>query len=378
MNGQKIFLEPGALKRLDQILSSVEAPKVFAVLDGPAYQHSGAQAQIAGLFSHYGTTIFSEFEPNPKLDHVNRGIELYRRSSPNVVVAIGGGTAIDMSKLISCLAHGNDPATIVRGTLPVPSRNGLLVVVPTTAGTGSEATQFAVVYVDGTKFSLDHPSLLPDVAIIDPELMLTLPAPVTAATGLDALCQAIESIWAVSANEESIPWACEAIQLTIAHLESATLHPTLADRDAMCRAAHVAGKAINVTRTTACHALSYAMTSNHGIPHGIAVALTLAPMLRFNAQVTENDCTDPQGPAAVRARIATILNALNCDSIEAACTKILRLLTELGCPKTLAEAGVTDAGDLQRIVDSVNVQRMRNNPRRTTPASLFQVLVSDR
>jgi alcohol dehydrogenase class IV len=124
-----------------------------------------------------------------------------------LVVAVGGGTSIDMAKLIRALAGTVDPEAVIRGKSPIVASRSRFIAIPTTAGTGSEATQFAVVYIDGEKFSLDHASLRPAIAIVDPRLMNTLPAAVTAATGLDAFCQAIESIWAVGATDESVRYA---------------------------------------------------------------------------------------------------------------------------------------------------------------------------
>jgi alcohol dehydrogenase class IV len=155
-----------------------------------------------------------------------------------------------------------------------------LIAIPTTSGTGTEATCFAVVYIDKTKYSLKHSSILPDYTIIDPTLTHAMPPLVTAATGMDALAQAIESYWGVKSTHESQAYAREAITLTLAYLKAACQNEVEA-RDAMSRAANLAGKAINLTETTACHAVSYPITSYFNVPHGHAVALTLASMFGY-------------------------------------------------------------------------------------------------
>jgi alcohol dehydrogenase class IV len=370
----KTILRPGALGELESVLGDDLSPSILAVIDKTAYDHSGACAKIDGLLSRRRTHLFTDFEPNPKIEDVLRGIMVYQSCAPQIVLAIGGGTAIDTAKLISCLAHTDAPINVVQGRDVTPSRQAKLIAIPTTAGTGSEATQFAVVYIDGQKYSLDHSTLLPDVAIIDPSLMQTLPPAVTSATGLDALCQAIESIWAVNANDESIGYAEQAIELAYGSLAEATHHPTLEARGAMCRASHLAGQAINITRTTACHALSYAITSTHGIPHGIAVAMTLIPVLRFNVAVCDDDCTDPRGAEAVRSRIARLLKSLGALTVDDACDKLQRLLQDIGCPVCLSHAGITSPSAVSEIVQSVNVQRMLNNPRISTPSILSEIL----
>jgi alcohol dehydrogenase class IV len=317
---------------------------------------------------------------NPKLEDVQRGIEVYRNFEPDVVIALGGGTAIDLAKLIGTLSvqkgaeRSKCSRDIAMGVAAIEVEGKPMIAIPTTAGTGSEATHFAVVYVDGEKYSVAHPSMLPDYAIVDPTLTESLPKRITAATGLDALCQAIESIWAVAATEESMGYAQEAARLAFDHLAAAVNAPTPEARRAMCRASHLAGKAINITKTTAPHALSYFLTSRYGVPHGMAVATTLRAMLAFNADVTDNDCVDPRGATAVRERIARILNVLGTDCIDEACSAISSLLSQVECP-TLKEIVVN--GDLMAVVDSANIERLSNNPRRVSREKLIEVLSSE-
>ena len=354
------------------VLTSLRTERLFLVLDETAYEASGAKDVLEPFLKQKAVERFTDFELNPKLEDVQRGIEAYRESKPDFVIALGGGTAIDLAKLIGSLAVQPESARdIAVGHASIQFDGKPMLAIPTTAGTGSEATHFAVVYVEGKKYSVAHPSLLPDYAVVDPTLTESLPGRITAATGLDAFCQAIESIWAVAATDESILYATEAARLAFENLVSATNAPTTEARRAMCRASHLAGKAINITKTTAPHALSYALTSRYGVPHGMAVAITLAPMFAFNASVTEKDCSDPRGALAVRDRIARILDILGTDNVDDACSSISNLLSRVGCP-TLEEIDVQ--GDLMSIVDSVNVQRLANNPRRASREQLLDIL----
>jgi alcohol dehydrogenase len=361
-----------SLSSVPTVLESLRPARLFVVLDEPAYVASGAQDVLESVLQQYATTRFTQFELNPKLEDVQRGVETYRDAHPDVVIALGGGTAIDLAKLIGGLAAQSDSARdLAMGLASIQVAGKPLMAIPTTAGTGSEATHFAVVYVDGKKYSVAHPSLLPDYAVVDPKLTESLPRRITAATGLDAFCQAIESIWAVAANEESLQYATEAARLAFANLETATNAPTPEARRAMCRASHLAGKAINITKTTAPHALSYYLTSRYGIPHGFAVAVTLAPMLAFNAGVTDDDCTDPRGAAAVRERIARILNLLGTETVEDACQAIVTLLSRVEC-SGLEE--IVDHRCLIAVVESANLERLSNNPRRASREPLMDVL----
>lgn len=384
MHRNDLILERAGLSKLNDAglspslnaCSEGKKPSILAIIDQDAYESSGAYKIVDPILDRHPSLRFSDFQPNPKYTDVCRGIDLYRQQPPDLVLAIGGGTAIDLAKLVSSLSLGADPEAIIRGQSAVPIRASKLIAVPTTAGTGSESTQFAVVYLGSQKYSLDHSSLLPDLAIVDPNLMDSMPASITAATGLDALCQAIESVWSVAANDESIGLACEAISIAMRDLGKAVVNPNPEMRLAMCRASSLAGQAINITRTTACHALSYWITSQYGVPHGVAVALTLPAILEFNSKVTEQDCNDPRGPEAVRARIGRILYSMQAESVSDACEKFWRLQKQIGCPLSLADVGITSAEAIDEIVQSVNLQRLSNNPRSATFSGLRELLIN--
>lgn len=370
-----IFLHEGAITELAGVFERANYGRVLFVLDDGAYAACGAEPIVESVLKDRVVSRFVGFELNPKLADLERGLEMSRDLKPDVVVALGGGTAIDLGKLIGSLsAQSGNAAEMITGQQEIERQGLPLIAIPTTAGTGSEATHFAVAYVDGEKFSVAHESLLPDVSIVDPRLTYSLPAGITAATGLDALCQAIESTWAVGATDESLVFAAEATRLAIDNLVCAVNEPTPAARMAMCRASHLAGRAINISKTTAPHALSYAMTSRHGIPHGIAVAMTLGPMLVFNSAVTSSDCIDPRGDEDVRLRVNGIVEMLGAGSAGAACLRFQDILSSINCPRSMTGAGITSPEDVQKIVSSVNIERLSNNPRRADHEALLQVI----
>lgn len=370
-----VYLAENSLQQLGTIVQQHHAERIFAVVDENAAVVSGASDLLDALLSACKVTQFSGFEMNPQLHDIERGIQRFEEAEPELVIAFGGGTAIDLGKLISAIAP--DPGSardVVTGRVRIGRSGPPLVAIPTTAGTGSEATHFAVAYVEQTKYSVAHEFLLPNYAIIDPELTYSLPQRITAATGLDAFCQSIESIWAVGATDESIGYAVTAAEGVWKYLLDAVQRPTSESRMGMCRASHFAGKAINISKTTASHALSYAFTSQHKIPHGMAVALTISRMLTYNAKVTDNDCLDPRGVAHVRRCIDLIVNLLGGSSVQDACQRIDQMIAAIGCFNSPAAVGVTDKDALQKIVGSVNAERMSNNPRFADSSALLQLL----
>jgi alcohol dehydrogenase class IV len=372
---QRAHIYEGALGEVGAILDRLSARRVFFVVDESAYVASGASEILAPFFKDRSVAKFADFELNPKLNDVERGIVECREAKPDVVIALGGGTAIDLAKMIGTLAAQEVSARkVVTDEARIERKGPPLIVVPTTSGTGSEATHFAVVYVDGQKVSLAHSYLLPDYALVDATLTHSAPAHITGPTGLDAFCQAVESLWAVGATEESIEYASESLALSVRHLEVAVSRPTAEARLGMSEAAHLGGKAINISKTTAPHALSYAITSDYGVPHGAAVALNLGALLEYNANVTETDCSDPRGPKHVRDQIAHIVEILGVKTVLKARGKIDALIERIGCPTLLNKVGIEDDAAIARLVEQVNVERLANNPRRIDAIALFDCL----
>jgi alcohol dehydrogenase len=375
MSASKTHIGPGCLSRLEDIFNGLGATSIFLVADAQAYTLSGAERLAAPALSHRRVTVFDAFAANPQLADAKKGLALWDQHPSDAILAIGGGSAIDMAKLVGVLtANPGRPEELATGATPVQKAGPPLVAVPTTAGTGAEATHFAVVYVAGKKYSLAHPSLLPHTAVIDPDLMANLPPALSAHTGLDALCQAIESLWSVNADDASLADARQALTLAWRHLVPACRTPAPADRLGMCRAAHLAGRAINRSKTTAPHALSYALTSEYGVPHGLAVALSLGPILEYNAAVSVQDATDPRGPDWTRQRLTEICTALGASTPTAASQKITDLLHSLECPTRLSAVGVCSADQIQKLAASVNAERLANNPRHLDTSSIHHLI----
>lgn len=375
VHSQQVYLYENALRQLDSILKKRSVRRIFLVLDEMAWRSSGADEILDPVFATRQITRFTKFEPNPKIEDVELGIKEFRHHKHDLIIALGGGTAIDLAKMIGAFSCQQEPAReLATGAASLKGLGPALVAIPTTSGTGSEATHFAVVYVDGQKYSVAEPSLLPDIAMIDPFLTWSLPPAITSTTGLDAFCQAMESIWAVGATEESIGYATEAVMLAYNNLPQAIHDPTSESRLAMCRASHLAGKAINIGKTTLPHAISYAITSEYGIPHGAAVAMTLSGALAFNMGVTEKDCLHPRGSAHVKKQLKIILDLLGVADVQSACLAIREFMNRVGSPGTLEEAGIETEEEYKQIAACVNLERMSNNPRHARPEDLLKIL----
>lgn len=251
----------------------------------------------------------------------------------DAVLAIGGGKTLDFAK----------------GIIHYMDKPVYFIAVPTTAGSGSEATPFAVFYSGKEKVSIDNPALLPQTVVLDAVLLKNLPAKQKAISGADAFAQCIEAIWNLRHNEISKAFALDGLAFFWNDL-STFVHSTDEELTArMLLAANLSGKAISSTRTTGPHALSYYLTAYYNVPHGQAVALFLPLFFLYN-DVPE-----------VVTRIDPVLKLMGAKDAEEACAVCRRFFSSIGLATNFAEAGLQNIS-VDELLKSVNQQRFANNP----------------
>lgn len=303
---------------------------------------------------------FSDFSPNPGYDSVIKGVELFRDCKCDALMAVGGGSAIDVAKCIKLYCNmagsGEDGGflkqDIVANDLP-------FMVLPTTAGTGSEATRFAVIYYNGNKQSVTHISCIPDTVIMDADALRSLPDYHRKASMMDALCHAVESFWSVNSTDESRSYAAEAIRLILKHADGYLLNSNEGNRG-MLLAANTAGRAINITQTTAGHAMCYKITGLFGCAHGHAAALCVRVLYRWMAEGLKDgsvECIDPRGRQYLEGVLDEIAHSMGCEDMfsGAGCFEALFEKLGLEIPTALPE-------QYELLKMSVNPDRLKNHP----------------
>lgn len=372
---QEEYFGFGSIKHLSGILSKLNSKKIFLVTGKKSYETSGAKDVLEKLLNGYEVFHFYDFTENPKLEDIEKGIKLYKKSMPDVVIAIGGGSVIDIAKSVNIItAQDEESGQLIKGKAKITNIGKPLIAVPTTSGAGSEATHFAVVYIGKEKYSIAHEYILPDKVILDPEFTFNLKPEITATSGIDALCQAVESYWSVNSNDESKKYSSDAIKLVFENLEPAVNNPSGDSRNKMLTASNLAGKAINITKTTAPHAISYSLTSYFGIPHGQAVSLTLGEFLEYNYNVTEKDVTVSGKAKIVKSSIDELIKLMGCSNAADAKSKITELMKSIGLKTRLSELNIKTKEYLKIIIDNVNLERLQNNPRALTGENLEIIL----
>ena len=304
---------------------------------------------------------FSDYAPNPTYSSVQKAVKMFQKSHCDCIVAVGGGSAMDVAKCVKLYAGITDTEDylhkmIVQNDIP-------FIAVPTTAGSGSEATRFAVIYQNGNKLSIADESGVPSVVIFDPSVLRSLPDYQKKATMMDAFCHSIESFWSVNATEESKALSKQAIAL-ITDAMPAYLRGEDAGCVQMLKAANIAGKAINITQTTAGHAMCYKLTGLYGIAHGHAAALCVGALLSYMPAHT-GDCIDPRGETYLQQTLDELAAAMQCDSPAALSEPFHRLLHQLGL-----EAPAFQEEDFAVLKNAVNSTRLKNHPIKLSPDTI--------
>ncbi len=302
--------------------------------------------------------VFSGYHPNPDLNDAQAGAEMYRKNACDGIISIGGGSAIDTGKAVQTLLFSEDMQQIIKGRYPEEMKLPH-IAVPGTAGSGAEATQNAVVYVNGTKAGLSHPDLRPAGVLLDAELLDSLPEYHKKSCAMDALAQGIESYWCTAANYDSRVHAYLAILGVLDNLKSYLAgDPHAADE--MLDASFQSGKAIQITRTTAAHAMSYQMTKKFGIAHGHAVMLTLPVLWEMLAE--------DENTAPVLQELSRLMRLGNPLMVP-------RLLRGIMIDLNLALPSFPDDETLEILTESVNPERLANHPVKLSRADIRNAYV---
>lgn len=336
-------------ENIEKSLKQVASERYMLVCDS-AFPH----LPIKDIF--HPEVLFSDFTPNPLYEQVCKGVDVFNEHHCDTIVAVGGGSAIDVAKCIKLFCrmdHGRNYLEQECADSGVP-----LVAVPTTAGTGSESTRYAVIYYEGKKQSITHPSIVPDYAILEPLVLKTLPLYQKKCTMLDALCQGIESLWSVNSTDESMVYGKIAIQLVMDYWHDYIECNSDEAAEGIMMAANYAGRAINITQTTAPHAMSYKLTSMFGLPHGHAVALCLPEVWMYMLEHPDF-CVDSRGKDHIEFVFEWLGRIMGCDSPEKGLMMFRAIMFALDMPQPHSDSRDTD---LDILTMSVNPVRLKNNP----------------
>ena len=329
--------------------------KTIMLVCGKSIERQRINEYFQQIPQRLGITVvpFMGFAPNPQYESVCEGIKTFHEKKCDTIVAVGGGSAMDVAKCIKLFSNMEAGRNYLEQII-MPNSIPFLAM-PTTAGTGSEATRFAVIYYQGAKQSVADPSCIPGAVFLDSSSLKTLPEYQKKATMMDAFSHALESYWSINSTEESKAFSRSALRMIIDNMDGYLSNTEEGNRN-MLLAANIAGKAINITQTTAGHAMCYKITSLYGCAHGHAAFLCNRVLFPWMIRHTE-DCIDPRGKEYLNNTFLEIAQILGSNTPEDAAEKLnARFLSlDMQIPKATAE-------DYAILRSSVNPVRLKNHP----------------
>lgn len=361
------YFGPGAREVLLKEVKRLGLHKAFVATDKDLIKF-GVADKVLNVLKEAGIPyeIFSDIKPNPTVANVKAGVKAFAESGADFILAIGGGSSIDTSKAIGIITNNPEFSDVVslEGVADTKKKSVPIIALPTTAGTAAEVTINYVITDEKNekKMVCVDPNDIPAIAIIDAELMYTLPKSLTAATGLDALTHAIEGLITKGAWEMSDMFEIKAIEMINRYLETAVNEPQNPEaRNGMAVAQYIAGMAFSNVGLGVVHGMAHPLGAIFDIPHGVANALLLPTIMEFNA------------PAALD-KYVTIAKAMNVykdgmskeEAAQAAVDAVKSLAVRVGIPQHLSELGIKES-DLPKLADSAIADVCTpGNPREVT------------
>lgn len=343
------YFGPGAREVLPQEISRMGYKKAFVATDKDLIKF-GVADKVLKVLENAGIPyeVFSEIKPNPTVSNVKAGVEAFAKSGADFIIAIGGGSSMDTAKAVGIITNNPEFADVVslEGVADTKKKSVPIIALPTTAGTAAEVTINYVITDEENekKMVCVDPNDIPVMAIVDAELMYTLPRGLTAATGMDALTHAIEGLITKGAWEMSDMFELKAIEMIARYLETAVNEPQNAEaRNGIAVAQYIAGMAFSNVGLGVVHGMAHPLGAIFDIPHGVANALLLPTVMEFNM------------PAAIDkyVQIAKAMDVYsagmsNEEAAEAAVEAVRQLSIRVGIPQHLAELGIK-AEDLDKL-----------------------------
>lgn len=366
------YFGPGARKELPGVINRLGFKKAMIVTDKGLIQY-GVAKMVSDVLDEAGIPyeIYSEVKPNPTVTNVQMGVEAFKKSGADCLVAIGGGSSMDTAKGIGIIITNPEFADVVslEGVAPTKHKSVPIIALPTTAGTAAETTINYVIIDEEKqkKMVCVDPNDIPCCSIVDAELMYTLPKGTTAATGLDALTHAIEGYITKAAWEMSDMFEIEAIRMINKYLRTAVFEPTNpVGRNGMAVAQYIAGMAFSNVGLGVVHGMAHPMGSLFDIPHGVANALLLPTIMEFNAPV----CLDKYVEIA-KAMDAYREGMTKEEAAEAACKAVRDLAIEVGIPQHLTEIGIKEEDIPALAEQAITDVCTPGNPREVTKEDII-------
>ncbi len=345
--------------------------KIFLLCGKKSFITSGAEDLIKNLINKKKVKFFYKKSELPVLEELREIIVDIKKFKPNLILAIGGGTIIDYAKMSNVVDTRDDLADlIINYSYPFKEKLTKLAVIPTTAGSGAEVTSNAVIYVNGVKHSFESNLLIPDYFFLIPNFLISAPKKIKASAGFDAIAQALESLVSKKSNTNSVEYATKSLKISLDSYVSFLQDPNLKNAAEMSIASNLAGKAINISKTTAPHAVSYPFTSLFNISHGHAVSLFFEKFFEFNYKNIYKSETNFD----LKKRFDLIFDIFGVKNILEFNSKITKLKGQANLEDNLSKLKIDISKSSKSIIDGINLLRLGNNPIKIDGKNIYDII----
>ncbi len=356
---------------IKSFLNDKEFKKILILCGKKSFSNSGASSVLKDCFEKKQIKFFYKKSEIPILDELILIINDIRNFKPDLILAVGGGSVIDYAKISNLVEiKPNLKDLIINYSYPFKKKYTKLAVLPTTAGSGAEVTSNAVIYVQGIKYSFESDLLIPDYFFLIPEFLISAPNKIKASAGFDAIAQALESLISKKSNEKSVKYALESLNISIKSYISFLKSPNLKNATEMSLASNLAGKAINISKTTAPHAVSYPFTSLFNISHGHAVSLFFENFFNFNYVNLDRSETSFD----LRKRYESIFEIFNVKNINELIFEISNLKRKASLNDNLIKLNINFSRDSENILNGINLLRLSNNPVKIDHKDIYKII----
>ena len=360
-----------SIEDIRKFLDDKKFKKIFILCGKKSFITSGAKIFFNDFLKNKETKSFYKISDFPTLDELIKIINDVRDFNPDLILAVGGGTVIDYAKIANLIEYRKDLKNlIVNYSYPFNNKYTKLAVIPTTAGSGAEVTSNAVIYVDGIKHSFESELLIPDNFFLIPEFLISAPNKIKASAGFDAIAQALESLVSKKSNEQSVDYASKSLRISINSYISFLKDPNLKNATEMSIASNLAGKAINISKTTAPHATSYPFTSLFNISHGHAVGLFFENFFKFNFDNLEKSETSFD----LKKRFELIFKLFGVGNINDFNSKISLIKNKANLEDDLKNLNIDVKKNSEKIIKGINLLRLGNNPVKINRNDIYKII----
>lgn len=353
-------------------LKKIYNQRVFVLAGLNSFYKSGANIYFEKHFDKKNLKFFFKKKEYPEINELKKIIIAIKKFKPKYILAVGGGSVMDYAKISCNINDIKNLNKIIKSSSKNYKKVAKLITIPTTAGSGSEVTSGAVVYINKIKFSVEGKEIVPDKFFLIPKLVINNSKNLKGTSGFDAISQSIESLMSRRSNSKSVNYAKKSLKISFKNYLSHIAHPTLDNSLKMLQAANLAGKAISISKTTAPHAVSYPFTSHLGISHGNAVSLTLNEFLYFNYKNLKKSDVKFN----LKKRFELLFKLSGTKSIKSFLRYIQKLKNSANTEKKFYDMKKNKVKIVKQVLSGINIDRLSNNPVKLTKIDIKKIIES--